>query len=359
MRAIIHLGMQKTGSSAIQAQLAQGREKLAAEGFFYPSLGEDAVAGHWQLAALWAESLPPAHHLAERLRHMGPGAADRVTLALETAIAQARAHGDGVVLLSAEHLSHPMSAPGGKRLTALFARHGVQVTALAYLRPVTDHYPSAAQQQVKRYGHKIDPALIDHLDRLETIETIYGADALRLRVFSRQSLLGGDVTADVAQWIGAVCGRALPDLGGALRANESMPAAASALLLRLGEARSPESDPRLFGLLRGAIQRAGLAFPRLTLPETWRARLEANAAPRWNAMLARSDHPEPLRAALRLREGPPSAPIPAPISAEEMRDWVDSAWDETYNAALAAWIEGSRMGPKSEVLALLRGAKAP
>lgn len=90
-RAILHIGLHKTGTTMIQDTLAANAERLAGHGVVYPRLGRPS--GHHGLACDWNPHLSPAFRF--------PGGA------VGTLEALARAHGrsDRTLILSSEELS--------------------------------------------------------------------------------------------------------------------------------------------------------------------------------------------------------------------------------------------------------------
>lgn len=138
--------MYKTGTTALQTELARSQEAALADGLVYPNA---YGANHSHL--LNAVYRPDVATVAQRLRAIGLGelvdARTRITVELDALYAETARQGRDL-LLSGEALSAwPQSAL--ERVRGTLAQHFGRVVALATVRPPRSFARSAAQQTVK------------------------------------------------------------------------------------------------------------------------------------------------------------------------------------------------------------------
>lgn len=198
MRAIIHAGMHKTGSSSIQDTFfAQ-----APDGFAYAPW---RIANHAGLLALLAEAEPearmpycnatdPAEAVAAARADWGPK--------LRDIIAARDAH--HTVVFSAERV-FPMPLGAKQRLRALFADHCDEIRVITYIRPPASKAVSSIQQVLKNFDLDVQLAnrWPNYRRRVEALDQAFGPENVELGLFKRDTLKDGNVVADFAERIGA------------------------------------------------------------------------------------------------------------------------------------------------------------
>lgn len=144
----LHIGSEKTGTTAIQHFLAMNRECLASQGIIYPTIGFSDIA-HFSLVAPFhgldqegrpLEFAPPGEYLAEK--EWAP-----VKEIFDS-------HSDVSVILSAEHFSSRLRAKGIGALANVvsWACSGAKVTILYYVRRQDEYFQSAYSTYVKTGG---------------------------------------------------------------------------------------------------------------------------------------------------------------------------------------------------------------
>ncbi len=139
---------------------------------------------------------------------------------------------DTTILISAEALW--ASRRGGLRegLAAALAAHGAEVEVLCYIRPPLSYAASAFQQRLK--SHKATGALDLHRlwpgyrRSVEHLDAVFGESKVRLRLYRRDALRGGDIVEDVAEVLGIPVPQ--PADASRLRPNLSLGAEAAAFL---------------------------------------------------------------------------------------------------------------------------------
>ena len=275
MHVLLHIGSPKAGSTTIQTALRLNRAALRAEGVL--AWEPDASRG------------PPARTLANVFTREGKPLLPRERLHFTTR-AEARDWAEtawqsladevartrpALTVLSSEQLYEVRNIkPVLARLAAIFDG----VTVLAYVRDPVSQFRSMLDQRIRDGDRFADlplpsvPVQQGHVTLANWIDRL-GAQRVILRALDRQSLVGGDLVADLAAQIGAVLGRAvqLPEPVGMV--NESLSAAATLWLMAANEAfiRFGEGDrdlvQRRFGLLRRLESAPALAgLPKLADP---------------------------------------------------------------------------------------------
>ncbi|MEO0760315.1 MAG: hypothetical protein AAFZ09_00640 [Pseudomonadota bacterium] len=204
MRILLHIGVWKTGSSAIQVSLVRHAAAMAAHGVHLP-----------------AHALAPNgyHALANAIRH-GDGAL-LARCVEDIGDALRRAGRDGVVVVSSEHF-WTLRPRQVERLAAALKATGAPVEVVAYLRPQDALWNSVYGQCARglqvlahhpRWGRGYAGAGLEagfDFDRVFRLHArLFGRANIRLRPYRREAFPGGDVVADFLDV-------ALPGQGGAI-----------------------------------------------------------------------------------------------------------------------------------------------
>jgi len=188
-RIFVHIGRNKTGTTAVQNALRAGREPLKRNGFHYP-MGRP---GHHYLA----------HHLQGTKRRGPPRGREPAELA--GLLAERIAASNRDVVLSSEALQRVEPA-------ALAAWLGKAATVVVYIREQVDYLAAGYQQGIKMGHGRGDfasflalPSVLagcTYLPFLAAWEEVFGRDNLVVRVYDRERLVEGDVVADFLSVLG-------------------------------------------------------------------------------------------------------------------------------------------------------------
>lgn len=207
MKVILHIGMPKAGSTALQQTLGAIAPALRARGYCYP-VGDGLPKNHNMLVCgfLEPERLPRLFRQiykkdARRLRRDFNG--------FMTGIGErARASGAHTLILSGEMLFRKL---GPKKIAALrkeLSAFADEFTVIAYARSPAQFYMSQVQQVLKA-AHKIaNPVPQVYRAPLEAWEGL--TDDIRVVAYAREQLHGADITRDFLH-------RISPDLDTVLR----------------------------------------------------------------------------------------------------------------------------------------------
>ncbi|MGZ8738445.1 MAG: hypothetical protein ACXWW7_14865 [Nocardioides sp.] len=141
-RLVLHMGMGKTGSSALQVAFVQNRAQLAARGIHYPVSRTDHIAARGGVVS--GNGMEIVEHVAPR--EDDPTEATRVLEAVRREVAGADG---GTVLYSSEFLylfRHTRLA----EMRDVVSGEGTTVQAVVYVRDIAGHALSSYAQVVKR-----------------------------------------------------------------------------------------------------------------------------------------------------------------------------------------------------------------
>lgn len=226
MKIVIHIGMHKTGSSSIQHTFAQ---------LNHPDLEYirwSASGNHSALfVLLFEETARRADYHAFKAR--GPEFIQRLPALREEWYARVSAQlaqaGTKTVIFSAEDISAPFIHDALPQLHDFFSNWSDNISVIGYVRPPADFMASVFQQYLKGgtiaaiHKGELSP---HYRARFEQIDQVFGRENVRLKVFSPDRLLNGDVVQDFAREIG-VAPLAESQV---IRTNESLSLEAIALL---------------------------------------------------------------------------------------------------------------------------------
>lgn len=196
-RIVLHVGPDKTGSTAIQGAFDQGRAALLDAGVLVPRGG-----WHAQLGSCFAAR--PGEYIYNELR----GRSDAVLRAQEDAayladLEQVMLASTARTLFLTYEGFASLDEQGLKALAAYLLRWSDRVDVLAYCREPLGYALSAAGQRVRSGMAPWEPLPIcSYADYLEALRSAFGHDAVTVHAYDRNRLPKGDVVSDVAAFLG-------------------------------------------------------------------------------------------------------------------------------------------------------------
>lgn len=198
MKILLHFGMPKSGSTALQQGLVSVRDVLAGQGVFYPTAPVIENTSNFLMAGLMPfEELP--RYVRHSLKPKKGGHRALFDQWIEEIRAKTAAMGADTLVMSAENLFAITEAAPAQELRRLLLGLGAdRIEAIAYVRRPSDWYLSAAQQ-VLRASHKVRPARpVAYRAPIECFAT-HVADAVRVYPYDRAQFPGGDILGHFLQ----------------------------------------------------------------------------------------------------------------------------------------------------------------
>ena len=203
MKAIIHIGTLKTGSTSIQNSLFSNRELLLNRGIIYPDIGSNFQ--HWGLFTAFMDEHPSNFHI---LRDWGWGKEKSEKWSLEKLdlIRQSAKTNRSYMIISAEdfHRINFKIKDFKIFLDDLFEEY----TILLYGRSADSYYASWISEFIGQ-GVKEFTSPIAYKDNLINVvnlwKSVFG-DNLIARPFNSKSLVNGDVVDDFLEITDKVLG---------------------------------------------------------------------------------------------------------------------------------------------------------
>jgi len=209
---ILHIGYNKTGTTAIQNIFFDNTKILEKHGIFYPARcrGKRKSPAHHALAEslLFQVGMPLPSFVKPKLYSQYPP--DYYWQLLHKELAETNCE---TVFISSEAFSRLR----GNREQMEFVKkqfEGYQVKILVYLRDQVEYFESAYNQAVKRNGETrtMDEMMksgwlsMDYFDEMEQWATVFGAENIIVCIFDRSRFPDGSIVKDVLTGLG------LPDL---------------------------------------------------------------------------------------------------------------------------------------------------
>lgn len=197
MDAFLHIGMPKTGSTALQETLLASHEALLARGVLYPRVPDPSFNNHRLLLVGTTGLRRLPRHI--RRGYTEPELEARKAEFLRATRAALRGHDPRALVLSAESLFRNFSAEGQRVLMAGLGKIGVRpdnTTVVAYVRRPADRYLSGLQQHLKASWKVAPPEPAHYRANLEQYEQLFGNKALSVVPFRREALAGADIVTD-------------------------------------------------------------------------------------------------------------------------------------------------------------------
>ena len=290
MKAIVHIGAPKTGSSTIQEFLFNNTAPMAVQGFrFQRNVEGRGSQFEYPLAALASiDKLLPGAEEQTRYSSTDLATHKATGAAIEAELAANRAKwSEPVALFSSEHI-YPWlkSVKSMKALDRIFTQHFDHVSYVLYIRNQEDLIVSEYSEILKRGSNQRLQGLIDqrtisldHEPRIRMWVEAVGRDRFDLRLLDPTFLQEGDLLTDFA----AACGFSLDGLAIPPRINESLSAPAAECLRSLNE-RIPQllhnarPNPLRFGLVSQLMQLTPEDAPKLALSPDQRGQIMSGVA---------------------------------------------------------------------------------
>lgn len=194
MQTILHIGMAKTGTTALQATFARSRSYLREHGVLYPATPSNQkshellVCNVMRFGALPRAMRPRYHNQAEVAAEY-----NRFVKEMRHDIEQQATR---CIVLSSEYLFCPIGRGFRGDLPHLFDKLQTKVDCVAYIRRPSDRLKSGRQQALKHSAKEWRPRTAECRRVLETYEGIFGRESMHVHEFRRDALIGKDIVSD-------------------------------------------------------------------------------------------------------------------------------------------------------------------
>lgn len=287
MKAVIHIGTPKSGTTTIQAFLARNRSALSQQGIRYQPFDprniaqlELGLAGMIRSGGM-AEAPNKRHALGAQTRAEQEAYVERFDAMLREGVKTWPEH---TYVGSSEQVHSWLSTrPRIQALHDFLSGHFDSVRYIVYYRPQEEFMLSTYSERIKR-GERLtfDEHYAQRLGNMDFHRkamnwvSVVGRENLSVRLLDRETLLNGDLLDDFC----AVAGIDRTPLQDPPRMNVSLSAEEVALYLKLGRRikarlRNGAPNPLFFALL--SVMKHTLPKPgsRLQLPEGTRDEIRA------------------------------------------------------------------------------------
>ncbi|WP_146195172.1 hypothetical protein [Pararhodobacter marinus] len=325
MRAIVHIGAPKAGSTAIQSNIRDNRQELSDQGFFcyWPSRGPNDRALSERFEAAKGPRPPQVQHAFEKI----PDPVSWSNACWRELAEQVARSDHDFAIISSEHFFNTPDPNG-----LLDALSGIfdDLTLVVYLRDPVEQYNSHLNQLIRggaRFRNLKTPVAYQYYaySHLPAMLEKIGSEKVVARNFSRKHLKNGDVADDFFDVVSSIADRPVSVSQKAARVNESLCGAATVWLMAQNESFSVQA-PKHLELRRQVIRRLREDLALKDLPPLKLEDPAMAAILRWNAREACQWYNDTLLGSdslLALETAAPDVPDYREAR-EQMRAWMFS-----------------------------------
>lgn len=197
MKTILHIGMPKTGSTALQECLRASRDQLAANGVLYPANPPGCPFNNHRMLVFGFtpyQRLP--RHILRYASYTEDNIAEKYREFLDGVAQQVQSQRPAVTILSSETLFRSLRPEARRSLVEALEPLGDEVRVAVYLRRPSEFYLSNIQQILKQ-SHDLGWLRVRAtFDPVRTYAETFGRDAVAVRTYARNALVDGDIVAD-------------------------------------------------------------------------------------------------------------------------------------------------------------------
>jgi hypothetical protein len=207
-RIFLHVGLEKTGTTTLQAAMAVNRQLLRRYGYVFPE-GLSSFPSYHIGLALWAANPDAVSELRHAAGLTSREAYDAFLQSYPSQIARELARSGGhTAILSNEHCSSRLATIAEiSKIHQIIAPLARRCRVIIYLRRqdelAASHYSTAVRSGAT-YEFNFPKEIIwfDYLKLLEMWAQVFGKENLSVRVFEPQQLKDRDLLADFFSTIG-------------------------------------------------------------------------------------------------------------------------------------------------------------
>ncbi len=252
MHVYLHVGLPKTGSTALQRALAAAADTLREAGWLVPRTPGFGTMEHRRLSLFARDAAAAAEPREWAAFGAGFGDIESFRLWFSEAFYDEAANSGATALILSDEGLTPAAPHEMARLKGLLASLADTITIIIYLRRQDAYLLSEYSQQVKRGNTALaidrwmngaaDRFCFDQKAVLDRWAAAFGRENLRIRLFERGALVGGSVVSDFRACLG-LSAALLPEAPNTSAANVALDAPATAFMRRFN-ALYPLMEPR-------------------------------------------------------------------------------------------------------------------
>lgn len=234
MKLVLHVGLPKTGTTALQATLSQNQEVLLRDGYFYPRLstGWD----HNVLSVPFLQRLPRVYRGAFKSQQSARAAAYRAWGRLGRTVSDVPAH---TLVISGEYFWRITAHQRFRTHLKEFLPGVTNINVVAYLRRPSDYYLSMLQQGLHASSRV---RRVRREQYSPPLKSFARAGQLLLREFSPGALEHGDIVDDFMEH---ALHSGVPLVRRGVRRNASLSAEAMVILQEYRRSIYPAEEHRM------------------------------------------------------------------------------------------------------------------
>ncbi len=271
MKTIVHIGMPKTGSTALQACFAKSRQELASHGVLYPENVEGCpFKNHRLLVGSFLKFGSMPRHIQSREEYTKENIDEKYREFVDHVHVQIDRSSPEAMVLSSESLFRRIPPHKYRPVRRMFDRFGHETRLVAYLRRPSEYFVSMLQQNFRASHEVKQPVGPQFRAVLRSYLECFGVPVVSAELFHRDSLTDRDIVSDF-------CARYLREYGVRARklrvpehANESVGSESMDILARYRQSFHAERNNvatrdtmELFRELTRADRKLGAGRPRL------------------------------------------------------------------------------------------------
>jgi hypothetical protein len=197
MKVIVHIGMTKSGSTALQHGLSANRKALLAAGYYYPFSEYNSIK-HELLGAAIANTLSTRNLLVRKFKGNKEGVKSKAESWINNVCKQINRHKPHTLILSDESMFGALAREGAaQELASLLKGISNDIHIVAYLRSPSAHYLSSSQQRLKAAYNLRPPRPVAYRNTIESCaRNITGI--ISLYAYSRKNWPSQDINEHFA-----------------------------------------------------------------------------------------------------------------------------------------------------------------
>lgn len=194
MRATVHIGMPKTGTTTLQRTFTANTRLLEESGILYPSMLSSSSMNHRILAYYTRE---PSHYPRHMRRLKNETVSRELINEIKLSVASSLESRDYThLLLSAESLFYPIQQTKRQPFKDFISALDASPTFVAYLRSPASFYLAVCQQKLRASAHLKSLTPPRYFGVLNSYHETFPDSKICVSLFERKALTNNDIVYD-------------------------------------------------------------------------------------------------------------------------------------------------------------------